>query len=148
MNVWDTLSASIGLVFIIPFILFYITGNGIHFKALLGVAGTTIISETIKFFFIGKQSPRPKGAKDCNLLCNDGNQEGKPGMPSSHSAEAAFFSTFYYYQTTNPIIRGFLIIYAILVMISRYFKRCHSINQIIVGAILGTSLSWFTMRQL
>jgi membrane-associated phospholipid phosphatase len=148
LNIMNIISGSIGLVFIIPFVLYYITGNSIHFKAFLGVSGTTILSESIKYIFIGKLSPRPKGATNCDLLCADGNQEGKPGMPSSHSAEVAFFSAFYFQQTTNPIIKSILIIYALFVMLSRYIKKCHSINQISVGAILGVSMSWILVRQL
>ena len=148
MNVLDAISTSVIVLYIIPFCLYIFTGNYIHFKAFLGTIGTTIISETIKYFFVGKASPRPQGAKDCNLMCNDGNQAGQPGMPSSHSAEVAFFSGFYYQQTTNPIIRGLLVTYSGLVMLSRYVKRCHTINQIVVGALLGLSLSWFVARQL
>ena len=146
MNLMNIISGSIGLVFIIPFLLYYITGNTIHLRAFLGVAGTTILSETIKYFLIGDLSPRPKGAQDCDLLCSNGNQSGKPGMPSSHSAEVAFFSVFYYQQTTNPIIRIVLIIYAGFVMISRYIKKCHTINQIAVGTMLGVVISWILVR--
>lgn len=148
MNFANTLSISVIYLYIIPFILYIFTHNPIHFKAFLGISGTTILSETLKFFFIRGASPRPKGARDCDLLCTDGNQEGKPGMPSSHSATVAFFSSFYYQQTTNPIIKSVLVIYAGLVMLSRYIKRCHTINQIIVGTVLGVSLSWFTVRHL
>jgi membrane-associated phospholipid phosphatase len=148
MSMPDLLSKSVVLLYIIPFILFIFTGNQIHFKGFLGVAGTTIITETIKYLFIGKSNPRPEGAKDCNLLCNDGNQSGKPGMPSSHSSSVAFFSGFYYQQTENKIIKGGLIIYAGLVMLSRYLKKCHTISQIFVGALLGLCLSWVVVRQL
>ena len=136
------------MLYIIPFVLYIFTGNYIHFKAFLGTAGTTIISEAIKYFIIGKASPRPQGAKNCNLLCNDGNQSGQPGMPSGHSSEVAFFSGYYYQQTTNPFIRGALILYAGLIMVSRYIKRCHTINQIVVGALLGLGLSFIAVRQL
>ncbi len=148
MNVPDMLSISVVFIYIIPFTLYIFTGNYIHLKAFLGVIGTTIISESLKFFFIGETSPRPKGAKDCNLLCNDGNQSGKPGMPSSHSASTAFFTGFYLQQTDNKFIRGILLIYTGLVMLSRYLKSCHTISQILVGAILGVSLSWFAVRHL
>jgi len=148
MNVLDTISMSVISLYIIPFLLYIFTGNYIHLKAFLGIIGTTIISETIKYFFIGEASPRPQGARDCNLMCNDGNQSGQPGMPSSHSSEVAFFSGFYYQQTTNPIIRSLLVGYSGLVMISRYIKRCHTINQIVAGALLGLSLSWIVVRQL
>ena len=148
MNALDILSNSVIILYVIPFFLYILTGNYIHFKAFLGTAGTTIISEAIKYFIVGKASPRPQGAKNCNFLCNDGNQSGQPGMPSGHSSEVAFFSGFYYQQTTNPFIRGLLVVYAGLVMLSRYLKRCHTINQIVAGGVLGLSLSWIVARQL
>jgi membrane-associated phospholipid phosphatase len=137
---------SVLLLYIIPVILYLITNNIIHFKAFLGVIGTTFISETLKYFFIGKLSPRPEGAKDCNLLCNDGNQSGRPGMPSSHLAEAAFILGFYYQQYDNRYIRLGLVIYTALVMLSRYLKKCHTINQVFVGAFLGLLLSWLSVK--
>ena len=69
-------------------------------------------------------------------------------MPSSHSAEVVFFSAFYIQQTNNIIIKICLVVYAGLVMLSRYIKRCHTINQIVAGALLGLSLSWIVVRQL
>lgn len=141
MNIPNILSGSILIIYILPIILYIITGQYIHLKAFLAVSGTTILSEAIKFFLIGKTSPRPQYAKDCDLLCNDGDQSGKPGMPSSHSASVAFFSGFYYYQTNNKFIRIALLIYPGFVMLSRYWKRCHTISQIVVGALLGLSLS-------
>lgn len=147
MNLANILSSSVILLYVVPFVLYLYTGNNIHFRAFLGASTTTIVSEGIKYLFIGNKSPRPKGAKDCDLLCNDGNQEGRPGMPSSHSALVAYFSGFYYQQTNNIFVRFILVSYAGLVMMSRYVKKCHTINQIIAGTILGLSLSWLVVRQ-
>ena len=138
---------SVGLLYIIPVIFYWNTNNAIHLKGFFGIIGTTLLSEFIKYNFIGTVSPRPKGAKDCNLFCNDGKQDGRPGMPSSHSAEAAFFSSFYFNQTTNPVIKAGLVVYPILVMLSRYLKNCHTVNQVSAGAILGMSSAWM-VRQL
>ena len=148
MNIVDLISMSVLFLYIILPVLYSITKNVIHFKAFLGLIGTTIISETLKYFFIGQLSLRPEGAKDCNLLCNDGDQAGRPGMPSSHSAEAAFILGFYYQQYDNKYIRLILIIYTALVMLSRYLKKCHTINQVFVGAFLGLLLSWLSVRLL
>lgn len=142
------LSNSVILIYIIPFILYIITGNIIHFNAFLGVAGTTILTESIKYFFIGKSNPRPNGAKNCNLLCNDGDQSGQPGMPSLHSSSVAFFSGFYFQQTDNNLIKALLIIYAGAVMFSRYIVKCHTTSQILVGGTIGLSLSWLLVRHL
>jgi membrane-associated phospholipid phosphatase len=146
MNIMNLISMSVALFYIIPPVLYVITKNVIHIKAFLGVIGTTFISETLKYFFIGDLSPRPEGAKDCNLLCNDGNQAGQPGMPSSHSAEVAFILGFYYQHYKNKYIRLFLVIYAALVMLSRYLKKCHTISQVFVGAFLGLCLSWLAVH--
>lgn len=147
MNIPNILSTSVIFLYIIPFILYLYTRNQIHFRAFLGAASTTVISEGIKYLLIRDNSPRPKGAKDCDLLCKDGNQEGMPGMPSSHSALVAYFAGFYYQQTNNFFVRSLLVLYAGLVMLSRYIKRCHTFNQIALGTIVGLSISWIAVRQ-
>ena len=146
MNIVNLISMSVVLLYIIPPVLYIITKNVIHIKAFLGIIGTTFISEVLKYFFIGDLSPRPEYAKNCNMLCNDGNQAGRPGMPSAHSAEAAFILGFYYQQYDNIYIRLSLIIYTCLVMLSRYLKKCHTFNQVFAGAFLGLLLSWLLVH--
>jgi membrane-associated phospholipid phosphatase len=136
----DALSVSTGLTYLVPLILFIVTNNPLHLKAFVGIGSTTIISESLKPFF-SRLSPRPNQALNCNLLCNDGPQGGRPGMPSSHSASVVFFTSFYISEIDNIVGQLFLIGYAILVMASRYVKKCHTISQIIGGALLGLSLS-------
>jgi membrane-associated phospholipid phosphatase len=100
------------------------------------------IGETIKHYIIKEASPRPPAARDCNLWCNDGPQGGKPGMPSGHSSQVAFFASFYYHQTKNVWIRTGLILYELLVILSRYQKHCHTIPQIAAGTLFGLFMSW------
>ena len=69
-------------------------------------------------------------------------------MPSSHSATTAFFTAFYYQQTDNGFIHSGLIGYDILMMMSRYFMKCHTIPQIIVGTLLGIGISLGVVRHL
>jgi len=137
----DLLSLSVLLVYIIPGVLYVYTGSVRDLIALAGVIATGTLSEGIKHLIIGTRSPRPKGASGCNLLCSDGLQEGKPGMPSGHSATVAFFAGYYMEETTNPWIIGALIIFAVSVMYSRYTKRCHSMEQIVTGGIFGYAMS-------
>lgn len=131
--------SSCGL-YAIPIILYLISGNVWELLGLIGLLGSLGISEFIKHYIIKKDSLRPKGASDCNLWCNDGIREGQPGMPSSHSAQVAFFSAFYYQKVSNPIVKALLIIYALAVMYSRYAKHCHTIPQIMIGAIIGLGM--------
>lgn len=146
MKSLDCVTMLILLVYIIPFVLYFYTFNIIHLKAFLGAYGTIMLSESLKYFVIGKASPRPEGATNCNLWCNDGNQSGQPGMPSGHSANVSFFAGYYWQQTNNIIIRSLLVMYAGIIMLSRYLKKCHTINQIIAGTIFGLSSSVLVNR--
>ena len=141
MNFQDFISSSILIIYIIPIILYGITHKSYHEIAFIGTLATTAISECIKHIFIKEVSPRPQGAMNCNVMSTNGNQEGKPGMPSSHAATIAFFTTYYVRHTQNLYIRVILISYALLVMMSRYHKRCHTVPQIMVGALLGGSMA-------
>ena len=140
MNFQDFISNSILIIYVIPIILYGITRKPYHKIAFIGALATNAISEIIKHVFIKDISPRPQGAMNCDIMCSNGNQEGKPGMPSSHAATIAFFATYYYCHTSNLYIRAILIGYALLVMMSRYHKRCHTVPQIMVGALLGWSI--------
>jgi membrane-associated phospholipid phosphatase len=142
MNLQDLISMSVGILYVIPFILYWLTGQTIHLKGWLGLMGTLGLSHMLKVDIVKEASLRPKGACDCDLLCIDGNQEGKPGMPSGHSSAATFFSAFYYQQTTNPWIKGALVLYSILVMTSRYLKRCHNFSQIAAGGLIGLLMNY------
>ena len=137
----DILSLSAVFLYIIPLILYEITHKSYHKRAFIGILTTNAISECIKHIFIKDASPRPYGAMNCDILCTNGNQEGRPGMPSSHSATVAFFALFYYRYVKNPLIRLVILFYAIIVMISRYHKHCHTIPQIIVGGLVGCGMN-------
>lgn len=141
MNLLNAISFSVVFLYLIPVVITIYTQQVKHLFGLIGLYSTLLFSEFLKHYVIQDRSPRPKGATDCNLLCNDGNQEGRPGMPSSHSAEVAFFAGYYWDQVEHPLLRLLLVTYAIAVMVSRYLKRCHTIHQIGAGALLGLVLS-------
>ena len=146
MKSLDYITMLVLLVYIIPFVLYFYTFNIVHVKAFLGAYGTLLLSESLKHFVIKKESPRPEGAENCNLWCNDGNQSGQPGMPSGHSTDVSFFAGYYWQHTDNIIIRSLLVIYAFIIMLSRYLKKCHTINQIIAGGLFGLSSSILVNR--
>ena len=141
MRIDDIISLSVLFVYIIPAILYVNTYNIRDLFAIIGITGSVAASEGIKYFVIKERSPRPIGATDCNLWCTDGIQEGRPGMPSGHSLMATFFAGYYFNETDNIWIKMALVIFAIAVMISRYTKRCHSIEQIVIGSLLGLGMS-------
>ena len=141
MRIDDIISLSVLLVYIIPAILYVNTHNIRDLFAIIGITGSVAASEGIKYFVIKERSTRPIGATDCNLWCTDGIQEGRPGMPSGHSLMATFFAGYYFNETDDILIKIGLVIFAVAVMISRYTKRCHSIEQIVAGSLLGLGMS-------
>ena len=147
MALLDIISISIAALYIIPIVLYDVTNNSRHLIALSGLLAITCISEFIKYNIIGDISVRPKGAKNCNVLCTDGNCEGTPGMPSSHSAIVSFFVGFYIHETENVYIQFMLLFYAYLVMLSRHLKRCHTIYQIGTGSALGFAASFIVLKK-
>lgn len=133
-----------------PFIFltkYYLEKDFIYIYALSGLLILNIFNERIKYS-IFYNDVRPQGALNCNLFNNDGNQSGRPGMPSGHtSITTYFFLTYLYilYLKKNKIGLEslFMALYLSLVMYSRYYKRCHTIPQIAAGGLLGSL--WFLL---
>ena len=91
---------------------------------------------------------RPKGAKHCSLFVEPGSNgipKGSYGMPSGHSQNAMFFTTYmvlhlinsnYNKITQNAGIVLFSVL-GIMVMYSRVYFKCHTVQQVIIGGLLG-----------
>ena len=113
--------------------LFFYTQDPIYL--MIGVACILISAyvERIKPYF---DSPRPEGAKDCNSFCSGGSVEGKPGFPSGHVATVTLFVLLMgLYTQSYYWLLGFFWIGAMAW--SRYEKRCHSVEQVAGGALVG-----------
>tara|TARA_A100001015_G_C14969983_1_gene704677 strand:- start:484 stop:1059 length:576 start_codon:yes stop_codon:yes gene_type:complete len=95
---------------------------------------------------------RPNEAKYCNLFITKGN--GKPskssyGMPSGHSQNAVFFSTYIILNMMDTMSNNFtrmigMIIFILLplgIMYSRVYFKCHTIEQVIIGGLFGFLIS-------
>jgi membrane-associated phospholipid phosphatase len=92
---------------------------------------------------------RPKGAKHCSLFKSSGN--GKPtsyGMPSGHSQNAVLFSSYIIGNLINNdfnyVIKvGGIFIFSVIpliVMYSRVHFKCHTVQQVIIGGLIGAGL--------
>lgn len=157
MSSWANLvSLSVVLLYVIPAVRWFQTGQWREWLALVGMMGTVALNETVKHVFIGTRSPRPANAADCNLWVNDGPCGGKPGMPSGHSAQVAFLAAYYLQEafwtdaSSTSAFRLFALLlvgYALLVMYSRYVKQCHTPTQILTGALLGASASVIVLKK-
>ena len=145
----DLLSVSISVFYLLPIILYAVTGELFHLIVWIGYLLLVVGSEQIKHHVIGTRSPRPPGARDCNLWCNNGPQAGRPGMPSTHAAKAMYLSLLYGMHPwikERPIARLLLFVYAAAVIYSRYEKRCHTPIQLLTGGLLGSAAAATVMR--
>jgi len=91
---------------------------------------------------------RPKGAKNCGIIAQSPPVKAKSyGMPSGHASTALFFSTYLIRHLLdsnfkkNVEIIGILILTLIAfgIMYSRVYLKCHTIQQVIMGGLLGVS---------
>lgn len=97
--------------------------------------------------FLGRGA-RPYAAKNCGLFLSKKQKKKLTsyGMPSGHSQNSALFATFLILKllssgVTNvssyikiAVIAG----WSLSVMVSRWVFKCHTVQQIIIGAALGT----------
>ncbi len=140
---WNILSMSEAALFAVPAVLFFTTGAPREIGRLIALVATIVLGEFVKHRLVDDEglplSPRPPAAADCNVFCNNGSQAGKPGMPSTHMAVAAAFSTMYW-PNGSTILAAALITYVVLMAGARYFKSCHTPEQILVGLVYGIGM--------
>lgn len=87
---------------------------------------------------------RPEGAKNCNLLSNNGEQsKTAPGFPSGQMATVSFYVYYIFLFKKKFSMVDFLIL--VSTGWARYYKKCHTIFQIISGTVFGwlMSLLWY-----
>jgi len=110
--------------------------NTILKKGYVGIFGKKVLP------FFGK-SERPSDAKNCGII--PGMKYPSSGMPSGHSQFAAFFSIYSILVINDlPIIDTIkntfaviLIVIAFWIMYSRLLHKCHTLQQVIFGGLLG-----------
>lgn len=148
---WDNvISLSVIGLYALPCFLALVTHNLRELFPLFGMLLTVGLNETLKYAVIGERSPRPAGAQDCNVWVSDGPQAGRPGMPSGHAAHVSFVLGYYLQRIadasslspmTRSLLAAALLLYALLVMLSRYTKCCHTVPQLLAGSALGLLMS-------
>ena len=148
------------IILVASFIAYFLTYD----KDFILLSGVLLFNDMINHFlkyFIFKpvmgnntfpligSGKRPIGAKNCDLFIksNASLSEGY-GMPSGHSQEAVFFSTFVILNILDSKIIIYEKIMGILVflflafgiMYSRVYLGCHTVQQVILGGLLGWGL--------
>ena len=103
-----------------------------------------------KIFLLGT-GRRPDGAKNCSpFLETNAKPSNSYGMPSGHSQSAVFFSTYVIMNLINSnvimyekILGGSIFIFLALgIMYSRVYLKCHTVQQVVVGGLIGLGLGF------
>lgn len=139
----------------------FITMDLIYFKMIAIMLLSTVLTDIIKRFpysmcgdTIYKLSRRPDGACNCDYLSKAGKcAENANGFPSGHMSTTTSFSvlmilffmkrynvSFMILLKNNPMIVFISSLLVPSMAWSRYYKKCHSILQIVVGILLGGTL--------
>jgi membrane-associated phospholipid phosphatase len=163
----NLLRASPAMSFTISFILFIALQNDMYLFLLVLIFLGELLNNILKhgvFKPIMKSEKwpilgygiRPKGSKNSSQF---GDINKKPhkntyGMPSGHSQTALLFATFITLMITDHhseslsnntqyILLGSLLLFTISVLWSRIYLKCHTIQQVIMGSIVGVSIGYY-----
>jgi membrane-associated phospholipid phosphatase len=134
LTIWNIISLSEVGVLMAPIVLYLQNYNIRHIIAFAGIITTACITEGLKIIVFPKWH-RPNGAFGCDLLTIAGSAEGRPGFPSGHSSMISFFGAYY-----GLLGNSSFLLYVGLIAASRYYKRCHTISQILGGLGLGIAI--------
>ncbi len=138
---WDLFSISLILYSILIPIYILLYHKSVFVNLLLGML---VIHVLIKSLHNYNQLPfmkRPDDASNCNMCNGGGDYTQRGGFPSGHVTMTTYLWVSLWLNTQNDCI-GIIAILVILSMcLSRYYKRCHTILQIVVGVNLGFLLA-------
>jgi len=149
------------IIIFAPFLSYFLTNN----NDLLLLPIVIILSDCFNHFLkykickpllgskeypiIGSGS-RPKGANNCGLFTTKTGKihPGSYGMPSGHSQSALFFSSYVINQLLDSNMNDAMKMYGIFfficlglgIMYSRVYLKCHTVQQVIAGGLVGSIL--------
>ena len=85
---------------------------------------------------------RPYGAKNCGLFNDCSNKLSKShGFPSGHAQSAANIFILMNLIIKNPNHKIIVFIFTIFISLARIYEKCHTIQQVIAGYIIGIFLT-------
>ena len=155
------LRASPSILFVIGLILFIITRMDIYLMLLIVFTVSEMINTIMKYYIFkpimkNKYWPilgygtRPTNSKNSAQFGNINTPpyKGSYGMPSGHSQNATFFSTYVILNLLeNPFSNNIKIYGTVLfitlalgIMYSRVLLKCHTVQQVIAGGLIGSVL--------
>ena len=93
---------------------------------------STLINKALKMVF---KEPRPEGSK--TIIGEPYQGADEYGMPSGHAQSVCFSATYLYLVTKNALWLALELCVLALTMIQRWKYNAHSVEQLIVGSLLG-----------
>ena len=129
---------------------YFMLGIALFINDRLNSVIKTIIQSQFGDNIFGILGKRPIGAKNCGYFSNSKNSISKSyGMPSGHSQNAVFFSTFVIMNMLDTDIAlhqktfgiSLFICLSLGIMYSRVYLNCHTIPQVVVGGLIGFLLA-------
>ena len=147
---WDYVSISIVGALVYPVIRFVETRRLQYLLMFVGILLADYATKLVKDFTKDMEMAalkRPINAVNCDIFCRNGNCENKPGFPSGHMTIVTFFFVYLYLLEGKASDWGFVLfatVCVLLVGMARFWKRCHTILQVICGIIWGAvaALLW------
>tara|TARA_X000000950_G_C13702084_1_gene572558 strand:- start:344 stop:784 length:441 start_codon:yes stop_codon:yes gene_type:complete len=139
-SIFDLISLLIpSIIYLISFAQFLKN----NYTLINGILVTYILEKLFKYLTKNIDIfKRPLGAYNCDIFNCNGNVENNPGFPSGHVAVTSFFMNYLFFKSRLCI--SFYIFYCFpiyIVAISRIYKKCHNIEQVIGGYLLGLAIS-------
>lgn len=131
----EILGLSPYIQYILVLLITAITGNraGLYYivSATVDLALNYFLKRLV--FTTGRWTRRPEGT--CDAICNLVGNLGDAGMPSGHAQSSFLFATFW--SLLGREWWFVLYMYAVLVAYQRVYTKCHTISQVLFGAVIG-----------
>jgi membrane-associated phospholipid phosphatase len=160
------LRAAPAIVFSISLIVFIVTRLDVYLLLSILITVGEAINKVLKHYIFkpimnDKYVPilgygrRPINSKNPAQFgdINNPPYKGSYGMPSGHSQTTITFAVFlimalfdYHLNLSNSMlyfITFIISIYSIMVLWSRIYLKCHTIQQVIIGSIIGAMLGYY-----
>ena len=128
----ELLGLSPYIQYILVLLITFITGKRAGAYYILGATVDLVLNYGLKrlVFTSGKWTRRPSTSESCGF-----GDVGDAGMPSGHAQSSFLFATFWSLLGQESWI--ILYIHALLVAYQRVYTKCHTVPQVVVGAIIG-----------
>ena len=146
----DCLSIFAVVYSVAPVLVFLVSRNLQHIRWAIAVLAAPLVAEAIKrgtkLLGLEQWAKRPAGARDCDTWNRNGAQGGAPGFPSGHTATTAAFWVGAWILTDSPLVLFVGLIATVVMGFARLQKRCHTLLQVVGGAVLGFLVSVLCLK--